>query len=127
MSKEIVANIKQGIRSLKVSFAYDNFDINFKTSKPTIGHHSTFVSATSATSLPLVGIDNPDMLCCSAALWATDSRNPAPSTTAVEIDEFDMLKHHINDTYSRFKLGECISPRLTAFAWHVRNILVHHG
>ncbi|KAG1825586.1 uncharacterized protein BJ212DRAFT_1294993 [Suillus subaureus] len=44
MSKEIAANIKQGIQSLKVSFAYDNFDINFKTSEPTIGHHLTFVS-----------------------------------------------------------------------------------
>ncbi|KAG2158703.1 uncharacterized protein EDB93DRAFT_1245927 [Suillus bovinus] len=119
MSKEIAANIKQGIQSLKVSFAYDNFDINFKTLEPTIGHRSTFVSATSATSLPLVGVDNPDMLRCSAALWATDSHNPAPSTTAVEINEFDMLKHHINDTYSRPKPGEHISPRLTAFAWHV--------
>ncbi|KAG2343227.1 hypothetical protein BDR05DRAFT_976039 [Suillus weaverae] len=106
MSKEIAANIKQGIRSLKVSFAYDNFDIDFKTLEPTIGHCLTFVSATSATSLPLVGIDNPDVLRCSAALWATDSCNPAPSTTAVEIDEFDMLKHHINDTYSRPKPGE---------------------
>ncbi|KAG2110196.1 hypothetical protein BD769DRAFT_1334142, partial [Suillus cothurnatus] len=35
MSKEIAANIKQGICiwSLKVSVAYDNFDINFKTSE----------------------------------------------------------------------------------------------
>ncbi|KAG1785761.1 uncharacterized protein HD556DRAFT_1232684, partial [Suillus plorans] len=127
MSKEIAANIKQGIRSLKVSFAYDNFDIDFKTSEPTIGHRSTFVSATSATSLPLVGIDNPEALRCSAALWAADSRNPTPSTTAVEIDEFDMLQHHINDTYSRPKQGERLSPRLAAFAWHVRDILVQHG
>ncbi|KAG1730877.1 hypothetical protein EDB19DRAFT_1896988 [Suillus lakei] len=127
MSKEVAANIKQGIRSLKVSFAYDNFDIDFKTSEPTIGHHSTFVSATSTTLLPLVGIDNPDALHCSTALWGANSRNPAPSIAAVEIDEFDMLKHHINDTYSRPKPGKRISPRLTAFVWHVRNILVQHG
>ncbi|KAG2029734.1 hypothetical protein BDR03DRAFT_987567 [Suillus americanus] len=50
------------------------------------------------------GVNNPEALHCSAALWAADSCNPAPSTTAVEIDEFDMLQHHINDTYN--KLGE---------------------
>ncbi|KAG1748996.1 uncharacterized protein EDB91DRAFT_1079107 [Suillus paluster] len=73
------------------------------------------------------GIDNPNALCCLATLWAADSRNPAPSTIAVEINEFDMLKHHINDTYSRPKPGKHLSPRLTAFAWHVQDILVQHG
>jgi hypothetical protein len=38
-----------------------------------------------------------------------------------------MLQHHINDTYSRPKQGECLSPQLTAFAWHVQEILVQHG
>ncbi|KAG1822835.1 uncharacterized protein BJ212DRAFT_1456530 [Suillus subaureus] len=46
MSHEISSRIKQAVRSLQSAFAYDNFDINFKTAQPTIERQSTFVSAT---------------------------------------------------------------------------------
>ncbi|KAG2045900.1 hypothetical protein BDR06DRAFT_985720 [Suillus hirtellus] len=50
------------------------------------------------------GINNPEALHCSAALWAADSHNPTLP-----------------------KQGKCLSPQLAAFAWHVRDILVQHG
>ncbi|KAH9019643.1 hypothetical protein EDB85DRAFT_1838807, partial [Lactarius pseudohatsudake] len=68
MSIDSARKIKTGLRSLKMAIAYDNFDINFKTSEPTLTHQSSFVSATSATAVPLVGVDNIDALHCSEAL-----------------------------------------------------------
>ncbi|KAH7904696.1 hypothetical protein BJ138DRAFT_1018765, partial [Hygrophoropsis aurantiaca] len=128
MSKEISQKIRDGVRSLRTAFAYDNFDIDFKTAEPTIEHRGSFVSATSATSIPLFGVDDSTILKCSAQLWAADPRNPAPSAVvADEMDEFDLLRHHMADTYSKRKDGERLSPRLAAFAWHIRAILIHHG
>ncbi|KAH9008731.1 hypothetical protein EDB85DRAFT_2163911 [Lactarius pseudohatsudake] len=72
MSIDSARKIKTGLRSLKMVFAYDNFDINFKTSEPTLAHQSSFVSATSATTVPLVSVDNIDALRCSEALWSVD-------------------------------------------------------
>ena len=37
------------------SFAYDNFDINFDSPEPTVENPSKFISATSATAIPLAG------------------------------------------------------------------------
>ncbi|KAG2144042.1 hypothetical protein BD769DRAFT_1338085, partial [Suillus cothurnatus] len=68
MSREIASHIRSTVRSLKASFAYDNFDINFKTHQPTIEHHSIFTSATSATLIPLFGVEDPNDLRCSAEL-----------------------------------------------------------
>ena len=77
MSNDSAQKIRDSLRSLKVAVAYDNFDINFKTSEPTIAHRSSFVSATSATAIPLIGVENIDALRCSAALWSVDPRNPS--------------------------------------------------
>ena len=119
--------IKENLRTLKVAMAYDNFDINFKTSEPTIAHRSSFVSATSATAIPLIAVDNLDALRCSAALWSADPRNPSPSTPHAVIDDFDLLKFHMLDKYNRRAPGKEFSPQREAFAWHVREILVNHG
>ena len=62
MSADSAHRIKESLRSLKVGIAYDNFDINFKTSEPTLTHQSSFVSATSATAIPLVGVDDIEVL-----------------------------------------------------------------
>ncbi|KAI9457458.1 hypothetical protein BJY52DRAFT_1120394 [Lactarius psammicola] len=58
MLKDSAHRIKESLRSLKVAIAYDNFDINFKTFEPTLTHQSSFVSATSATAIPLVGVED---------------------------------------------------------------------
>ncbi|KAH9022639.1 hypothetical protein EDB85DRAFT_2186408 [Lactarius pseudohatsudake] len=118
MSIDSARKIKTGLRSLKMAIAYDNFDINFKTSEPTLTHQSSFVSATSATAVPLVGVDNIDALRCSEALWAVDPRNPSSSVSRAGFDEFDLLKFHVTDTYNWPPPGTEFSPRQKAFAWH---------
>ncbi|KAI9434779.1 hypothetical protein H4582DRAFT_1818304, partial [Lactarius indigo] len=127
MSNDSARKIRQSLRTLKVAMAYDNFDINFKTSEPTIAHHSSFVSATSATAIPLIGVENLDALWCSAALWNVDPRNPSPSASPVSFDEFDLLKFHLMGTYDRRIPEKELTPRREAFAWHVREILINHG
>ncbi|KAG1720152.1 hypothetical protein EDB19DRAFT_1836153 [Suillus lakei] len=62
MSSEISSRIKHAVRSLKSVFAYDNFDINFKMSQPTLQRQTTFISATSATTVPLFGVEDEDAL-----------------------------------------------------------------
>jgi hypothetical protein len=127
MSMGSMHKIKKGLRSLKMAIAYDNFDINFKTSEPTLAHHSLFVSATSATAIPLVSVDNIDVLRCSEALWSTDPRNPSSSVSHTGVDEFDLLRFHAANTYDHMTPGQDFSPRCKAFAWHIRKILINHG
>ena len=52
MSINSMQKKKEGLCMLKVAMAYDNFDINFKTSEPMIMHHLSFVSATSVMAIP---------------------------------------------------------------------------
>ncbi|KAH9015955.1 hypothetical protein EDB83DRAFT_2232606 [Lactarius deliciosus] len=127
MSVDSARKIKMGLRSLKMAIAYDNFDINFKTSEPTLAHQSSFVSATSATAVPLVGVDNIDALRCSKALWSVDPRNPSSSVSHAGFDEFDLLRFHLTDTYDHQPPGMEFSPRRKTFAWHVCEILISHG
>ena len=127
MSADSAHRIKESLCSLKVGIAYDNFDINFKTSEPTLTHQSSFVSATSATAIPLVGVDDIEVLRCSEQLWNVDPRNPSPLASPVEFDEFDLLKYHLMDSYNHPIPGKYISPQRETFAWHIREILVNHG
>ncbi|KIK32774.1 hypothetical protein CY34DRAFT_27153 [Suillus luteus UH-Slu-Lm8-n1] len=59
LSNEAGVQIKQAVQTLTTALAYDNFDIDFKTAQPTIEHQSQFVSSTSATAIPLYGVDDP--------------------------------------------------------------------
>ncbi|KAG1891476.1 hypothetical protein F4604DRAFT_1566986, partial [Suillus subluteus] len=65
LSKEASVQIKRAVRTLTTALAYDNFDIDFKTAQPTIEHQSQFISSTSATAIPLYGVDDPAVLRCS--------------------------------------------------------------
>ncbi|KAH9068260.1 hypothetical protein EDB83DRAFT_2222816, partial [Lactarius deliciosus] len=129
MSNDSAHRIKDSLRTLKVAIAYDNFDINFKMSKPTLTHQSSFVSATSATAIPLVCVEDIEVLRCSEELWEKDPRNPSPLAAAsrVVFNEFDLVKYHAMDHYNQPSPGKDISPQQEAFAWHVREILVNHG
>ncbi|KAG1815389.1 hypothetical protein EV424DRAFT_1348494 [Suillus variegatus] len=64
LSKEAGVQIKQAVQTLTTALAYDNFNIDFKTAQPTIEHQSQFISLTSATAIPLYGVDDPAVLCC---------------------------------------------------------------
>ncbi|KAG1894328.1 uncharacterized protein F5891DRAFT_961711, partial [Suillus fuscotomentosus] len=127
ISREISSKIKREVRTLQAGFAYDNFDIQFKAAQPMLEHRGSFVSATSATVIPLYGIndDNVDALRSSAQLWDQDSHNPSPSVLPVMTEWRSFLQLHKNDAYSRQTHPVRLSPRQEAFSWHVRAILVN--
>ncbi|KAH9014974.1 hypothetical protein EDB85DRAFT_2076409 [Lactarius pseudohatsudake] len=127
MSIDSARKIMTGLRSLKMAVAYNNFDINFKMSEPTLAHQSSFVSATSATAVPLVSVDNINALRCSKALWSVDPRNPSSLVLHVGVDDFDLLRFHLTDTYDHQPPGMEFSPRRKAFAWHICEILINYG
>ncbi|KIK82600.1 hypothetical protein PAXRUDRAFT_710260, partial [Paxillus rubicundulus Ve08.2h10] len=127
VSKEISNRIKKSAQTLRSSFAYDNFDIDFKTWQPTLEKRSSFVSATSATIIPLYGVDNADVLRCSAELWAKDFRNPLPTSFPLLSETRKMVVLHKMDRYSKQPHPDFLSPCQEAFTWHIRDILVRHG
>ena len=88
--KEAAVKIRDTVQTLTAAFAYDNFDINFQTTEPTIENQTTFISATSATVIPLFGVDNPAVLRCSNELWQLDPGNPKPLTWPVPVEIEDM-------------------------------------
>lgn len=129
LSENATKLIKAAVRTLTTSLAYDNFDINFTTSQsPTLEHQTTFVSATSATAIPLFGVDNPEVLRCSAALWSRNPLNPSPIVLPFDLPKDDVqLVQELHTQEEPKKPGERLSPRLKRFAWHVRDILIKHG
>jgi len=63
-------------QSLTASFAYDNFDMEFKSHNPTIKKHGDSLKhATSAIIFPLIET-TPQDLSCSEELWKTNPINP---------------------------------------------------
>ncbi|KAG2029678.1 hypothetical protein BDR03DRAFT_880197, partial [Suillus americanus] len=127
ISREISRKIKHEVRTLQAGFTYDNFDIQFKAAQPTLEHRGSFVSAMSATVVPLYGINNNnvDALRSSAQLWDQDSHNPSPLVLPVMTEWRSFLQLHKNDAYSRQTHPNRLSPRQEAFSWHVRAILVN--
>lgn len=128
LSKEAAIKIKNTVRTLTAAFAYDNFDINFVTTEQTVEHQTKFVSATSATVIPLFGVGDPAVLRCSAELWKFDPLNPALSTSPIKADLDNMkLLREMHGSEDKKCPGDRLSPRLKRFAWHVRDILVQRG
>ncbi|KAG1895706.1 uncharacterized protein F5891DRAFT_928633, partial [Suillus fuscotomentosus] len=127
VSKEISSKIRSEVCTLRAAFTYDNFDIAFKTSQPTLENWSSFVSATAATVVLLFGIDesNTITLKCSAQLWASDHRNTLLSVTPLMNEMRTMMDPYKKDTYSRQINPTKPSPQTAAFAWHVQAILIN--
>ncbi|OBZ77632.1 hypothetical protein A0H81_02890 [Grifola frondosa] len=130
LSRGASAKIKSTMRSLTASFAYDNFDINFKTAQPTLEHQLTFVSATSATAIPLFGVDDPSVLRCSEAFWLQDPLNPeltgGASAQSGMDDTRGIFRDLMRDDAKKAREAR-LSPWLMRFAWHIHDILVKHG
>jgi len=62
--------------TLTASFAYDNFDMEFKSHTPTVEKHGDSLKhATSAIIFPLINTSAQDLM-CSDELWNTDPINP---------------------------------------------------
>jgi hypothetical protein len=66
---------------LTASFAYDNFDMEFKSQNPTIEKHGDLLKhATSAIISPLIDTSPQDLM-CSNKLWHSDPLNPQISNS----------------------------------------------
>ncbi|KAG2099445.1 hypothetical protein BD769DRAFT_1631167 [Suillus cothurnatus] len=89
-----VTSVSKEISSKIRTFAYDNFNITFKTFQPTLENQSSFVSATSATVVPLFSINE------SNAIALKYHRNPLPSVTPLMNEMRAMMDLHKKDTYS---------------------------
>ncbi|KAG1899747.1 uncharacterized protein F5891DRAFT_953413 [Suillus fuscotomentosus] len=129
ISKEISHDIKREVYTLHAAFAYNNFDIAFNVAQPTLKNHSSFVSATSATVIPLYSVDesNEEALWSSAKLWASDSKNPSPSLFPLMNESRSFLMLHKKNTYNLQTNPTQLSGREEAFAWHICAILVQHN
>lgn len=77
LSREMVQTLCTMGQSLLVGYAYDNFDIDFKTRLPTVKKEvDTLTHMTSGTLIRLEhGVTRED-LCCSEYLWACSRLNP---------------------------------------------------
>ena len=82
------------VRTLTTAFAYDNFNVNFKSSEPTVEWPSTFVSTTSAMAILLFGLEKPEALWCSQQLWDKDPKNLSPLSIPVKLDVDDLSMLH---------------------------------
>ncbi|PPQ76588.1 hypothetical protein CVT26_012793 [Gymnopilus dilepis] len=128
LSAEATKRIRNSVQTLTTAFAYDNFDIHFKTSQPTVEHSTSFISATSATAIPLFNVVDPSALRCSRELWEKDPLNPAPLLTPVQVDLNDMLRFHKESEAAKPPDEPTkLNPFLERYAWHIRDILLQHG
>ncbi|KAE9409895.1 hypothetical protein BT96DRAFT_1077183, partial [Gymnopus androsaceus JB14] len=121
--------VRDVVQTLTAMFAYDNFDIKFKTAQPTAEHPSIFVSATSATTIPGFGITdaNRDALRWSDAYWDQSPLNPSPSTHPLIFTQNDLnlLKEFIGPDTQKVP-GVRLSCQQRRWAWHTRKTLVHN-
>ncbi|KAF7309132.1 hypothetical protein MKEN_01115300 [Mycena kentingensis (nom. inval.)] len=118
-------------RTLTAAYAFDNFDVKFPTSEPTVENPGAFVSATSATALPLFGVTSANRcaLQCADELWRKDPRNPDPhANPLVNGSDAELLaEFHMADTDGRPASGESLSPREKRFSWYALEILLRYG
>ncbi|PPQ97757.1 hypothetical protein CVT26_001805 [Gymnopilus dilepis] len=119
LSREAEKKIKASVRTLQTAFAYDNFDISFKTAAPTVEKDTHFVSATSATAVPLYDVVNSSSLRCSEELWNKDPRNPSKLVIPVKFDISILRDLH--------KERSVLNNHLKINAWHVRDILLNQA
>ena len=76
LSIKSMDHIRSLARMLTASFAYDNFDMEFKSHTPTVKKHGDSLKhATSAIIFPLINTSAQDLMCLDE-LWNTDPINP---------------------------------------------------
>ncbi|KAF7971243.1 hypothetical protein HWV62_21560 [Athelia sp. TMB] len=84
LSAETYATIRDMGRTLLVAYAYDNFDIDFKTHKPTF--EKTKDTLTHLTSGTLIGLEHgvtKEDLRCSEMLWEQSRLNPDADPSSI--------------------------------------------
>lgn len=125
LSKEASDNLRKSFRTLTMGVAYDNFDMAFKVAEPTTSRHSAFVSATSATAIPIFGLTDKSVLRCSAELWKKDINNPN-ATNSVTVDPTQIRRLHYTSGIIQLP-GQKRSLLFERLAWQVRRILIEWG
>ena len=107
-----------------VGYAYDNFDIDFKTGVPTIEKiGDTLTHLTSGTLILLEhGVKQEDLK-CSDELWAKSSLNPIQNSVQLERTCKDLLNLHPE---AEFPLSG-LSRRQRYQSWKFRADLYAHG
>jgi hypothetical protein len=117
LSNKSADKIRSLAQTLTASFAYDNFDMEFKSHNPTIEKHGDSLKhATSAIIFPLIET-TPEDLRCSNNLWSTDPINPNIP---------DSQKRPIRGIESIIPANMESSPsqHICLLAWHFRHALI---
>ncbi|KAF4566199.1 hypothetical protein EYR36_011614 [Pleurotus pulmonarius] len=95
LSRESANTLQEMGRSLLVAYAYDNFDVNLKSSVPTIDKATDSLKhLTSGLLFPLQhGVTTEDLQ-CSEELWSKSSLNPSASNLPPGRTWKDLLEIH---------------------------------
>lgn len=111
-------------QTLLVGYAYDNFDIDFKTAVPTIEKiGDTLTHLTSGTLIMLEHGVKQEHLECSDELWAKSSLNPFHNSIPLEHTTKDLLNLHPEPPFS----PPGLSRRQRYQSWKFRSDLYEHG
>ncbi|KAF7969309.1 hypothetical protein HWV62_27741 [Athelia sp. TMB] len=126
LSAETYATIREMGRTLLVAYAYDNFDIDFKTHKPTF--EKTKDTLTHLTSGTLIGLEHgvtKEDLRCSEMLWESSRINPdadpskiAPAKTVSDLENL----HREDDNHP-----SGLTRRQRYIQWKFLEELYDHG
>jgi hypothetical protein len=114
-----VDNIRSLAQTLTVLFAYDNFDMEFKSYSPTIEkHEDSLKHATSAIIFPLISTSMQDLM-CSDELWRTN-----PINSYIQ----NYQKQPLRGLESLLPISTKLSPsvHIRILAWHFWHALITH-
>jgi hypothetical protein len=112
-------------QTLLVGYAYDNFDIDFKTGVPTIEKiGDTLTHLTSGTLIMLEHGVKKEHLQCSRDLWDKSTLNPMNDSAQVEKTCVDLLCLHPEPVPSP---PNGLSRRQRYQSWRFRSDLYNHG
>ncbi|KAI0038958.1 hypothetical protein FA95DRAFT_1504832, partial [Auriscalpium vulgare] len=124
LSAKATLDIRALGRSLLAAYAYDNFDIDFKTTLPTADQPlDTLVHLTSGLLFLLDHGVTLEDLRCSEALWKSARVNDERSTRPPDLDVQKLMMLHPDHEFRRTRL----TRRMRYNAWEFRRTLVHHG
>lgn len=124
LSKQAVSAIRKLGRTLLMSPAYDNFDVELKQSVPAVDQpHDNLLHLTSGTFIRLEHGAARSDLKCSKELWEKSENNPDNATKSSGVDWTKLLTIHPDPVTSRDDLNrhECFA------LWKFLNDLISHG
>ncbi|KAJ7019237.1 hypothetical protein C8F04DRAFT_1323987 [Mycena alexandri] len=125
LSRETFGRLRAMGRSLLVSYAYDNFDINFPNTVPTVEQSTDTLTHMTSGGLIFLehGVKEEDLR-CSEELWKTNPLNPEfdtsnapPPRTVLDLEDLHPESDHPSGLTRRERFN----------AWKFRHDLVTYG